>query len=483
MTRWPWFVLVGLAYGVTAGDSASNHDVYLLDGLRWLDPAFLQHDWFATEATHYHRSFTVLVAALATLGVLPWALAAGNVALVATAMWAWRDTLEELDDTHADLLWRVTVAGYVLGLGGVSAGVSYLFSPSLQPSSLGSLGWFLAMRAFVRKEDLTASAWLAFAGLAHTNFLVLAVPWFALAGLREPARLPRLLGPVGVVLAASVPFILSTVGQGLPDAIVASANRIYIDFAVPFHYRPDPADLVPLVATLAAGAVAAVDARSSRLVALWASSAVLVVFGMLFTTGVLVDPVSRLYLYRLAPFVSLLSWALVARALVRRLPVSRFAAPAASVALLAAAASMVSYPRHRMILGDGRQADDHAVYAWVRDNTPPDTVLLTPPYRLEGMRLHGERAIVVGGKALPVRADEILAWHDRLVAVAGFRPKSRSQLNRAYERMDAEHASRVARSYGASFVVTERGSKLDASGWKHAFRAGRWVVLKVPGGR
>jgi hypothetical protein len=52
---------IGLSY------ATANQNTYLIDGLRLIEPGLWQHDWFATQTTHYHDNFAVVLLLLSRL--------------------------------------------------------------------------------------------------------------------------------------------------------------------------------------------------------------------------------------------------------------------------------------------------------------------------------------------------------------------------------------------------------------------------------
>ena len=59
-------LLLGLALlaGIGLSYAMGNQNTYLIDGLRQIDPSLWQHDWFATQTSHYHNNFAWVLLAL-----------------------------------------------------------------------------------------------------------------------------------------------------------------------------------------------------------------------------------------------------------------------------------------------------------------------------------------------------------------------------------------------------------------------------------
>lgn len=481
---WVWLLslLGGLAFGVTWGNT-SNHQVYLLSGLQESRPGFLAKDWFVNETTQYHTAFSTLVTLLDGWGLLGWGLALSNVLVVTLALVVIAELVREVTPEQHEEVWLVVASG-MLWTGGASAAYSYMFSPSLQPSSLAMLGYLLAVWAWVRGAWGVAGLCAAAAGWVHSNFLILAVPWFGLSALwierRVSRRVVLLMLPTATALALRVPHIVHTMGLELPAELKERANRLYIDFAVPIHYRPHVEDVLPLAVWLVLLASLAVRHRwegpRARLLTLWGVGAAGLGVAMVCTVGVMVDTISRLFVYRLAPLISLLGGVWVMSLAAERWSLRRWRIPLL-VVFGAGALSLVNPGRH-WLLYDVRTADD-ALYAWTR-TTPRDTVMMIPPLGLSAMRLLGQRAIVVDVRGLPARPDEIVAWYERLSDLAGEPPTSMRALRRGYYVMSKERAAKLCRTYGVGYVVVRESAPLASAGWPVAFRRGPWVVLKAP---
>jgi len=102
------------------------------------------------------------------------------------------------------------------------------------------------------------------------------------------------------------------------------------------------------------------------------------------------------------------------------------------------------------IYHDARRANDsepwNGVQAWVREHTPKDAVILTPPYR-EGFRVFSERAIVgewKDGTQQFFDAGFGFAWRQRMAELGG---------RRHFDQLDAAGLVALGRQYGATYAV------------------------------
>jgi hypothetical protein len=137
-------------------------------------------------------------------------------------------------------------------------------------------------------------------------------------------------------------------------------------------------------------------------------------------------------------------------------------------AAIAAQADQRPLPLGFRVAGlEGDDADYRSLAAWARDNTPVDAVFLVPPDE-ESFRLRARRAIVVNFKGVPQLSAELPEWRDRLLRVLDFPstndllalPRPMGETLRAmrerYGTRPPEHLFRVARDYGARYVVLTR---------------------------
>ncbi len=95
------------------------------------------------------------------------------------------------------------------------------------------------------------------------------------------------------------------------------------------------------------------------------------------------------------------------------------------------------------------------VQRFVRDNTPQDAVILTPPYR-DGFRVDSERAIVgewKDGTQQFFSARFGFEWYARMQELG--------KETRAYDDFTTDQLCRLAQRYGATYIVTRGGLSHD----------------------
>lgn len=107
---------------------------------------------------------------------------------------------------------------------------------------------------------------------------------------------------------------------------------------------------------------------------------------------------------------------------------------------------------------------------WAHRATPPHAVFITPPY-YEGFRVFSERSTVVEHKdgTLQMFSDSFSKeWARRMRRIGGNRT--------AYEHHDERSVLRLARDFGVSYIVFERGKQLP---FPVAYRNSQFVVYRI----
>jgi hypothetical protein len=410
---------------------------------------------------------------------------------------------------------------------GRAMGGSYLLAGYVQPQSIATVGWIVAMAALVRQRYLIAGASLALAGLVHVNFLVLGIGLFTLAALarRDATRwdFVRLLVPQLVVLACFLPDLLAASGPS------ADAVRILVEFHAPGHY--DGHRLVRGIFELAVWQLAAFAAlglveqgREAR--ALWRFA--LLSFAICAVTAAIVlvpalRSLTQVRWSRMAPFGQLGCQVLVVVALVRapaelaqrrRIVIGlalaaavaetfhfvnaswlamglgaaavglMFAVPArwtryagTAVAALALAVALWASPR-----GDGLTTvptgspGEVALEAWARTQTPVDTLFLTPP-SMGWFRLIARRAVVSDTKSPPLQPALLVEWYRRLCATVQLADAKTHELVEAHwGELSPAQLEDVARSFHADYIVVLASTHLAGT---PAYANDEWAVYRV----
>ncbi|HEV7554899.1 MAG TPA: DUF6798 domain-containing protein [Kofleriaceae bacterium] len=499
-------ILLTLAFAMPYG--SLNQATYLLDPLHRAMPELYHRDWFVSETPPYLPLFGVVAEWLFRIDPDgPTAVMVAHVAVtLATYLALYRLVQAVFDDGRV----FVIVACFVTITMGRTLGGNYLVAGYLQPASVATVGWVLAMAYFARARYLACGIALAIAGAFHANFLVLGIGLFTLAQIaRRDAKLvdyAKLLGPQIVVLAWFLPQLAGATG---PSAL---AVRILVEFHAPGHYAGSRLVVgIPalLVWQLAAFAALYLDDRvSPEIRALWRFS--LVSFGVAAITSLAVmmpalEPLTQVRWTRIAPFGQLAAQVIVVAALVRHAvdpkllsplrraliglaiviavvetchfvhaPVSAmFVAAACVVALLApvplqriARSASFAVPAIALVAalwgsprGEGLTTATAGGTAelelarWAREHTDVDALFLVQPgfYRF---RLLARRAVVVDTKSPPLEPDLLVDWYRRLCAMVEVGDeRTHEAIEARYEQLAPAQLERVARMFSADYVV------------------------------
>lgn len=110
--------------------------------------------------------------------------------------------------------------------------------------------------------------------------------------------------------------------------------------------------------------------------------------------------------------------------------------------------------------------DLEEVLRWIRNNTPKDAQLISPPYQ-DGIRFFSERAIVADFHANPYGAREVREWMRRLEALSqteslekwipstGDTTPQRALLRRGYLGLSAARVEELGQQFSADYFLTE----------------------------
>lgn len=357
--------IIGVSFGLFYGDGWSNFEAYVISGLRLFNPDLLAADWWATQTVHHHKNYAYVVAALRYFNILPWGLAVINLAAITAFGWMLFVIINALIGTRAIWAWLLVMFLFFVYYGTESVAYSYLFGPGAQPTTISAAFLMGAMTAFFLGRHVSSGLLLAAAGIFHTNFLILGFLFFGAAHLLAAWPLKftdwRILivqwawqfAPALIVLAFELPHILNIVGLDLSPQERAEAGRILADFAGPQHYNISIFDRrfaslggwvlmgVALLPNLSAEANA-----KRRFGHLFASGLILLAIATVSITAVNVESVSRLFIWRLAPYVLMMAQAIVVISVLHPFfhPSPRSAPRQWQMGLAAAGFALVLYP-------------------------------------------------------------------------------------------------------------------------------------------
>ncbi len=316
---------VGLSFGLSYG--LETHTTYLLHPLRTLDPEFLRFDWLAAETAPYHKHFSSIISALSPLAPLPWAVAIGNLALIATFLASIYAFLIAHFRRDAFLITLLLMFLVVLERT-ASIADSHILTFRLEPSSVAACAAAIALLLMLSERYAWSGLMLAIAGFFHTNYLLLDFAFFGCAhvalghkGLAR--RLFLQLGPSFVPLGLELPMLYAMATDPLAD----QARYIMQVIRAPHHYAPGTDlgqfpgffawQLLVLSSAHPSGGASTIESRLMRVYLVFTTLVLVAVF---LTTVIFEPHVSQLMIMRMAPFSILLAQIII---LTRIVPVLR----------------------------------------------------------------------------------------------------------------------------------------------------------------
>lgn len=443
----------------------SNQNTYFLQGLRLTGVEGLQSDWLSQTRTP-HLAFTLLVAALQSLGVLGPGVMFLEAALHVGLLWAFwvlsgghnnRRPVRTLPVRFlicAAFFILLTERGswsVIFNWGGLAD--QYLFGGYLQPSEFGIL-ILMAFALLSLERWRVAVGLLVLAATFHVSYVIpcgllaaLIAAQRAYEGQRHEAL--RLLALFGLGVAPAVAWGLSFGGEA---ATVVSARTLMAQEIIPQHAWPArwfSSDQLVKIVIMTLGSLLAWR-RLSRAVGLAATgSLALIVFGTAYVyvsdnnyAGLLFPWRASVYLYPLSLFwlilagVSAADWA---GGLVRPgLMASVYKLAALALSLILLVESVRELTMQKAPLPQFPFAADVA-----RQTTARDQIIIPPTDEdlWNRFRLLTLRPIYVDGKSHPYLAAEVLEWKRRVDAV------------NAFYRLPPADRRQQCREMGASFFV------------------------------
>lgn len=94
---------------------------------------------------------------------------------------------------------------------------------------------------------------------------------------------------------------------------------------------------------------------------------------------------------------------------------------------------------------------------YVNQNTPVDSLFLTPPY-FGYFRTSANRAIIADWEAIPFQDGAMLGWYNRLLDIYGGKPEAQGhsaiwEMNKKYHRITDIKMQKIAETYNADYAV------------------------------
>lgn len=335
-------IVVALSFGLSYGAPESNQTTYLARGIQLARPGFLARDWWLNQTLQYHFVFSRVVEAGALLGQLPIFLASVNlISITLGLVVTYLILLRMLGLRDAYIAWTLTVAIFFLGLRTETVGENEFFSPGLQPSTIATAMFLLAIYYFMRGRFGRSGVSLAIAGAFHLNFAIIGIAAFGLAQLCMGrrgliARLFRQTWLTIAVVLVQLPVIWS-IRHGLSAQDAQLADFVFFRVAEPFHYYPRSylPQFLPFVAWQSLSWLALQrmprTVELSHLRMLHIAMVVVIAGALALMTVVFVPTVAQAYFNRLIPFSQWLAIVFVAVEAAMRLDVYRSRDPAQAI--------------------------------------------------------------------------------------------------------------------------------------------------------
>lgn len=544
-----WSVVLAVAalvaHACGYGFAIANQTTYFLQALHRAHPELWHNDWLVTSTSEYHSLFGVFGGLLFRIDDSGATVFAITHVVLMIALVCGVFLLVRGVTIRAALPIFVLVVGWLAVNGEHSIAGSYVWSAYLQPSLIGSAGWVIALAMHVRGRPLATGLVLAFGGVFHVNYLILGIGAFGLAELiaerdGRVKRLALLIAPQLVALACLTPELLANAGSSDPD----HALWVLVQFHAPLHYKPLwIVRMLPSLLRWIALAIVVVPLANEfgerpavrRLVWWSVIAAAICALGALIMMIPALLPLTRLYVWRLAPFSIVAAQIVIAIAVAATIanprvwqaqPIWRriaavvlvvwiaartpFMSPAAAdwslwitvaaiaisivvaarwrnMVLVAAATATLALPlwyRREEILHPNvgvasEGADTDALYAWARTSTSIDAVFLTPP-DLYRFRLVARRAIYADFKSPPLAPDALIEWHARLYRMDGVLPTDKIPTHRQHwlETPGDELLVR-AKQLGVDYLVLDHTAAHDHIAAHPVFANAAFTVYAV----
>jgi hypothetical protein len=337
-----------------------------------------------------------------------------------------------------------------------------------------SVAWPLSIFAIadaVRGRTWRASILGALGFAFHPGLGSWIVPALVVAFYRQQLPVRALLARIGVMAAIAAPAALAIVLSGTA-AGASTDDWIYL-ITVRLAHHSDPFSW-PLRAYVTAGLLfgfgwrltrVATDSPALRtLFTVEASLAAFTVLGFLVRAAGGIA-LLRFFTFKVFGVAVLLFFALRLGWLLQRgfPPGARALAALAIVAALSLPnplTNAVELSRRNLteLTESERASDAQRCFTWIRDNTPPDAVVLAPP-SAEGAFYVSRRPQVVSWKALPYEA--VGEWRARLRDVLGGEEppypsfaRNYPFMRERYARLTYDDLDRIAARYGAVYFVS-----------------------------
>lgn len=526
----------------------SDQTVYLLNPMRLADPNFIPNDWFTWQTSHYHITYTYITLLLLRIGHFQIGAFIGYLLfsfILAVSLWILIDTIiPKSKDKNLIFIIGLII---LMAMQSKSIGATF-FKTNL--FSAQDMAWpFLIMSTayLIRNKYFFSGAMLGLAGLFHFNFLVvgLAVTFiFFLFRSREISTMSLATRFGTLSLTACViasPVIYIAISQFLD---VGKSDKAL--FEVFFnrsahHFLPGAWPLSQVLkylfynmaGILCLGFIVAKEqiANYKNLLKYFFSVSILIVLAIVFVEFYPVVFVKRLFLWRIAPVLTILSTVFITIFLVRSWLSNEILKKLLAVMLISilwleignAIFLILSLLLPALYFSTGYKESESKIgqvpivlsasvllfllvspsgfiwqpinlepwlkkpvkqlYEFIEKETPKNNVFLVPPMdgNLQSFRIVARRAIFVNYKAVPYKFSEVKEWKRRM-DLLGYKEYD-------YYRLRPEKIIELSRKNNISYFVTNKkfvkNTKFKKTGMRLIFNRPNnpYIVYKITGGK
>jgi hypothetical protein len=473
--------------------------VYLLDGnvegneldtlalaLHRLDPGFIAGDFRLSLPPGARLPFQMALSPLLRVLPFPAVSIVGRLGLYVLLAGALGRLAAKLDMDLAETL----IAGTLYALLGQEIAAGEFMIGGLESKSLAYAGVLWGLDGALAQRWTRAGICL---GLAFT-FHPLVGLWSALAAAAALVGAPRaawIRAFPAFVLAASPGLALTVAWRSDASPTTVDGWWIYVYFRHPHHLDPSwflrgAGPVLRLAAALSlclASLAVRFPTEAQRIMARFARATMgIFVLGLLLSRLPHAERFLATYPFRIGdtlfPLIGLallVRWSFQGR-------ISGLAG-AAKVAGMAGATTLSL----AALVGDLQERKEwdrtpvRAAYAWVRDHTPEDALVLCSP-ALDYAGLYMRRPTVASARAVPTAPADVAAWYLRLLDLEGGKaPRARGfpafqELEAGFEALPPETIDALSVKYGARYLLRRSGRVLP---YEVLFDDGAWAVFRL----
>lgn len=479
--------IIGSNYGW-----AVNHSTYLLPGLQMAHPELWSTDWWLNNTTHYHFFFSYLVYAFETIGITGYAFFILNILTITFSYFVIFKIIEEIWPARSLAIFSLVVLVSGIIRESTSIAITFLHISGFQPSSLPTLGFFIAMLLFMRKKYIGAGVCLGVFNLFHANFAILTIPFFGIAhlclGKQELfKRLIQQFVPQIILFIPLLPVVLNTVDLNTTAAMQKEALDILFNrFA--FHYDFDYfSQSIPGFGGVLLLAISMYlylysdnkdNIKFQQFSALFV--ALLAIFLFAFYEALLFKSqfINRFFLWRFCPFLEVFMYILISCASIKigvvtfkekikgniRIGEKGFCLSVALIVSTIASIGVVNYYKacKFYVNNDACHSDTANFFRFIREETPTDAIFLVSPDFLT-FRLFAERSIVASSVEVPLTPSQTIEWLKRIQNMTGRQViLTWKGLEQLYNMQSYENLEQLKKLYKIDYIVfSKNGEKGD----------------------